>query len=151
MFDQYLIRKDSLQNVTCNGKVIGFKFAVRIADYRGVILSLHNGYYIKCDGVVYSRSIQRFEINGKAPRSFDELKTCVWEHWNYDDEGFVYVEKDGGLTPGKHIIALQQSVLSMYGYTNHDEEWIKNPPEPGSGAGAGKTQAICEFELELQK
>ena len=66
MFDNWLIREDSLKNVTCpeTGKVIGFKFGVRIADYRGAILSLHNGYYINVDGVVYPREVQKFEING---------------------------------------------------------------------------------------
>lgn len=152
MFDQYLIRKDSLENVVTDGKVTGFKFAVRIADYRGCFLSLHNGYYICCDGIEYPRSLQKFEINGKAPRDFDEIKTCVWEHWNYDDEGYVYVEKEGGLAPGKHTIGLQQSVLAQYGYfPMHDEEWVKNPPVPGKGDGAGKTDHICQFELELQE
>jgi hypothetical protein len=151
MFDQYLIRKDSLQNIVKDGKVTGFKFAVRIADYRGAFLSLHNGYYIKCDDAEYPRSRQKFEINGKPPRSFDEIKACCWEHWDYDDEGIVYVEKAGGLSPGKHTLGIQQSILTQYGYSNHDEEWIKNPPEPGSGAGAGKTSVICEYELELQK
>ena len=51
MFDSFLIREDSLENVYDeNGKAVGFKFAVRIADYRGAFLSLHNGYYIECDG-----------------------------------------------------------------------------------------------------
>lgn len=151
MFDQFLIRKDSLSNVYENGKAVGFKFAVRIADYRGCFLSLHNGYYINCDGTEYPKSLQKFEINGKAPRDFEEIKTCVWEHWNYDDEGFVHVAKEGGLKPGKHTIGLQQSILAQYGYMPWDEEWVKNPPEPGSGAGAGKTAAICAFELELQE
>lgn len=150
MFDQYLIRKDSLQNVVEDGKVTGFKFAVRIADYRGCFLSLHNGYYISCDGEEFQREKQRFEINGKAPRSFDEIMTCVWEHWDYDDEAYVYVTKEGGLAPGKHTIGLQQSVLAQYGYMPWDEEWLKNPPVPGTGAGAGKTTVICMFELELQ-
>ena len=151
MFDQYLIRNDSLENVYEDGKAVGFRFAVRIADYRGCFLSLHNGYYINCDGVVYPRELQKFEINGKAPRSFEEIKTCCWEHWNYDDEGYVYVSKEGGLEPGKHTILLQQSVLSQYGYFPWDEEWVKNPPVPGSGAGTGKTDGICSFELELQE
>lgn len=151
MFDQYLIRKDSLQNVYEDGKATGFKFAVRIADYRGCFLSLHNGYYINCDGIEYPRSAQRFEINGKPPRTFDEIKNCVWEYWNYDDEGYVYVEKAGGLKPGRHVIGLQQSVLSQYGYMQWDEEWVKNPPVPGKGLGAGKTFRICEYELELVK
>ncbi|MCR5678538.1 MAG: DUF6379 domain-containing protein [Agathobacter sp.] len=151
MFDQYLIRKDSLQNVTEDGKVIGFKFAVRIADYRGCFLSLHNGYYINVDGTEYPRELQRFEINGKAPRSFEEIKTACWEHWNYDDEGWVYVTKEGGLSKGMHKIGLQQSILAQYGYMPWDEEWVKNPPVPGTGAGAGKTETICQFDLELQE
>ncbi|MCI8895909.1 MAG: hypothetical protein HFI42_02115 [Lachnospiraceae bacterium] len=151
MFDQYLIRKDSLCNVYEDGKAVGFKFAVRIADYRGCFLSLHNGYYINCDGVEYPRELQKFEINGKPPRDFEEIKTCVWEHWNYDDEGFVYVAKEGGLAPGRHTIGLQQSILAQYGYMPWDEEWLKNPPVPGSGAGAGKTAVICTFDLELQE
>ena len=151
MFDQFLIKKDSLQNVVENGKVTGFKFGVKIADYRGCFLSLHNGYYIEVDGVEYPREKQRFEINGRPPRGFEEIKTCVWEHWNYGDVGYVYVEKAGGLTPGKHTIGLQQSVLAQYGYMPWDEDWVKNPPVPGHGAGAGKTDVICRFELELQE
>ena len=65
MFDNYLIRKDSLENVYENKKAVGFRFAVRIADYRGCFLSLHNGYYIECDGVEYPRELQKFEVNGK--------------------------------------------------------------------------------------
>jgi hypothetical protein len=150
MLDNFLIREDSLQNFTEDGKVSGFKFSVRLADYRGCFLSLHNGYYIICDGIEYPKASQRFEINGKAPRSFEEIKTCIWEHWDYDDEGFVYIQKNGGLAPGKHTIGLQQSVLSQYGYMPWDEEWVKNPPVPGGGAGSGKTAVICEFVLELQ-
>lgn len=151
MFDQFLIRKNSLTNIMDNGEIIGFKFAVRIADYRGCFLSLHNGYFIECDGVEYPKDLQKFEINGKPPRSFDEIKTCIWEHWNYDDEAYVHVKKAGGLSSGIHTIKLQQSVLSQYGYMPWDEEWVKNPPVPGHGAGSGKTAFLCTYTLELQK
>jgi hypothetical protein len=150
MFDNFLIRGNSLQNVVEGDKVTGFRFAVRIADYRGCFLSLHNGYYIDCDGVEYPRDVQRFEINGKPPRDFETIKKAVWEHWNYDDEAYVYVAKPGGLAPGKHNIGLQQSVLSQYGYAAWDEEWVKNPPIPGKGAGVGKTAVVCRYDLELQ-
>lgn len=150
MFDQYFVRKDSLHNDVVDGEVVGFSFAAKITDYRGCFLSLHNGYYVELDGVEYPRELQSFEINGKAPRSFDEIKTCVWEHWNYDDEGIIHVKLPGGIGAGKHTLRVQQSVLSQYGYFPHDEEWVKNPPIPGHGEGGGKTDVICEFELELQ-
>ena len=151
MFDSFLIRKDSLENTAIDGNMTGFKFAVRIADYRGCILSLHNGYYISCDGEVFPREKQRFEINGREPRTFDELKKCIWEHWDYDDEGIIHIKKEGGLAPGRHVIDFQQSVLAAYGYLPTDEEWIKNPPEPGTGAGSDKTKNIVSYELELQE
>lgn len=151
MFDQFLIRKDSLENDYENGKVSGFRFAVRIADYRGCFLSLHNGYYISVDGEEYPRELQTFEINGKPARSFEELKSCCWEHWDYDDEGIVHVKKDGGLGQGMHHVGLQQSILAQYGYMPWDEEWVKNPPVPGHGEGAGKTDIICYYDLQLQE
>ncbi len=151
MFDQYLIVKNSLKNDIMDGKAVGFQFQVRIADYRGCFLSLHNGYYIEVDGVKYPKSLQTFEINGRPPRTFEEIKTCVWEHFNYDDAGIVHVAKEGGLEPGSHHIGLQQSILAQYGYRGkQDEEWVKNPPEPGTGAGAGKTATICYFDEVLQ-
>ena len=139
MFDSFLIKKGSLENFTENGKVAGFKFAVHIADYRGCFLSLHNGYYIEVDGKVYPREVQKFEI-----------KKANWEHWDYDDYGTVWVYCDGGLQPGMHHIGLQQSILAQYGYGAHDQEWIDNPPVPGSGAGSGKTSNICYYDMELK-
>lgn len=149
MLDNFLVRKDSLMNFTEDGRVAGFKFAVRNANYRGVFLSLHNGYYIKMDNVVYPREVQEFEVNGQPPRDFEEIKTAVYEHWDYDDEGIVYVYKPGGLTPGKHVMEFQQSVLAAYGYMPTDEIWVKEPPVPGSGAGSDKTVSIVTYELEL--
>lgn len=152
MFDNFLIRKDSLKNERDeNGTVTGFQLSVRNANYRGVYLSLHNGYYITVDGAPYKRGVQSFEINGQPPRSFEELKTAVWEHWDYDDEGILHIQKDGGLEPGIHTIEFQQSVLAAYGYLPTDEEWIKNPPEPGTGAGSDKTRNVVKYEIALQK
>lgn len=151
MFDQFLIRADSFRNEQRNGEVIGFMLAVRIANYRGVYLSLHNGYYLSVDGVEYPTSQQTFEINGKPPRSFDELRSAVWEHWDYDDEGILHVRLPGGLPPGTHTIEFQQSVLAAYGYLPTDEEWVKNPPKPGRGAGSDKTPEIVTYTLALNE
>lgn len=115
MFDNSLIRKDNLKNdVDQSGNITGLQFTARNANYRGVYLSLHNGYYIKVDGVQYKRDVQTFEINGKAPRTFEEIKTCVWKRWDYDDEGIIHVAKPGGLVPCEHVIDFQQSVLAAY-------------------------------------
>ncbi|MCU1481851.1 MAG: hypothetical protein JWQ19_2637 [Subtercola sp.] len=149
MFDNFLIRGDSLRNDVDEGEVTGFSLAVRNANYRGVYLSLHNGYFLEVDGVLYPVAVQRFEINGKAPRTFDEIRGAVWEHWNYDDEGILHVAAPGGLASGPHTVRLQQSVLAAYGYLSTDEEWVENPPTPGTGAGSDKTPQIISYPLVL--
>ncbi|PWI33436.1 hypothetical protein DI392_11365 [Vibrio albus] len=150
MFDNYLINRDSLENEVVDGKVVGFKLKVRNANYRGVFLSLHNGYYIVVDGVKYPNSVQTFEINGKKPRTYAELSKAVYEHWDYVDEGILHIAAPGGLEPGMHTIEFQQSVLAAYGYMPTDEEWVKCAPEPGTGAGSDKTPRIVSYELALK-
>ena len=150
MYNNYLVRKDSLENFVEDGKVAGFKFCIRQSNYRGCLLSLYNGVYCLMDGVDYPRSVQKFGINGKAPRTLEETMKCINEHWDFDDEGTVYVYKEGGLEPGSHELVYAQSILSSYGYERTDEEYIKNPPEPASGAGNGYNSGKITFQLELQ-
>ena len=71
------------------------------------------------------------------------------EHWDYDDEIVLHVAVDGGLAPGAHVVELQQSVLAAYGYLPTDEEWVKNPPVPGKGAGSDKTPDIMSYRVSL--
>lgn len=149
MFDRFLVKEDSLENVEKDGQIIGFKFQIRIAEYRGCFLSLHNGYYINVDGVEYPREVQKFEINGREPRDFEEIKKAYFEHWDYDDFGMVHVECPGGLSKGKHRVGVMQSVLTQYGWMPHDEEWIRNPPVPGVDAG-GKQNDIYYFDMEIR-
>lgn len=151
MFDNYLIRANSLRNTIVDGEIIGFSLAVRIANYRGVFLSLHTGYYLVVDGIQYPREVQTFEVNGKPPRSFDEIKSAVWEHWDYDDEAVLHIQAPGGLSPGVHEIQFQQCVIAAYGYLPTDEAWVKAPPELGTGAGSDKTPQVITYQLQLQE
>jgi len=151
MFDNFLVRPDSLVNNVREGQITGFSMAVRHANYRGCYLSLHNGYYLRVDGVTYDRDFQTFEVNGRPPRSFETICEAVWEHWNFDTEGILHVGLPGGLEPGVHDVELQQSVLAAYGYHPTDEEWVRNPPTPGQGAGSDKTPVVVTYRLELSE
>lgn len=147
MFDSFLIKERSLENDVQDGQVIGFKFQVRIAEYRGCFLSLLHGYYVTVDGEEYGRELQSFEINGKAPRSFDEIKKCIWEHWDFADWGTLHVKKPGGLTRGKHHIGLKQGLLMQYGWSPRDQEIIDNTPDPINTQG--KQSIVYYYDEEL--
>lgn len=148
MFDDFLVRKDSLENVfDKNGKAVGFKFGVRLSNYRGIYLSLVNDFFVEMDGTEYDREDYMLEVNGRKPRTMDEIKTCCFEHWDMQDEAMLYVKKEGGLECGMHSLEYLPSTMDGYGYGAHDEEWVTNPPKPGKGGG--KQSRACHFDLEL--
>ena len=148
MFDSFMVKEGSLENVVKDGFIIGFKFKVHIGEYRGCFLSLVHGYYIEVDGEEFPRSLQKFEINGKPPRTFDEIKKAVWEHWDYDDYATLYVQKPGGLSAGKHRLGIMQGLMTQYGWQPHDQEWIDNTPEPKDMVG--KQAEVYYFDMEVR-
>ena len=140
----------SLKNVFCEmcGKYIGFQFAVRLPRYRGNMVSLINGYYVNVDGVEYPQESMRFIVNGKPPRTFEELKTAVWEHWNYEDPAYIFVEKEGGLEKGEHSVIATVSNFEQYGYNpmtdqkRIDEVIVPSANPTGLGQGAANAQIL---------
>ena len=148
MFDSFMVRSDSLGNVQENGQTVGFRFAIRLANYRGIYLSLVNGFYVNMDGVEYAPEALTLGVNGKPPRTMEELAICCFEHWDLQDEAWLYVKKPGGLEKGMHRLGYLPSTMDAYGYQAHDAEWVKNPPKPG--AGGGKTFRVCWYDLELK-
>jgi hypothetical protein len=142
MFDNYLVRSNSLRNVVAGGETVGFSIAVRIANYRGVFLSLHTGYFIEVDAVSYPVADQS---------SFEVIKTAVWEHWDFDDEAILHVRKPGGLSPGEHVLRFQQCVIAGYGYLPTDVDWVKASPVPGTGAGSDKTPQVVTYRVFLNE
>ena len=131
MFDRYLVRTDSLENVSFAGKTIGYRFAVHNSNYRGVFVSLHNGYFLVMDGELVPRDQQAFAVNGRTPRGFDEIRNAGYEHWDFADEAWVYVDRPGGLAEGAHTMVFKQSVFAAYGYFPGCGEYITDPPQPG--------------------
>ncbi len=149
-YDRYIIKEGSLQNEERDGKVIGFRFQVHVAQYRGLFVSLLRGYHIEVDGVEYPLDSQTFEVNGKGPRTWDECAKAVWEQWNYKDYATLHVACEGGLAPGRHHIELIQGGLNAYGWQPTDEEYAKNCPEPKNMVGMmGSPLPRFTFDMEL--
>ena len=126
----------SLENVFCPkcNDYIGFKFGVRLPRYRGNLVSLINGYYVNVDGVEYPQEDMRFIINGKGPRTWAELKEAVWEHWNYQDIAYIFVQKPGGLEKGQHTVIATVSNFEQYGYNPmSDQKRVDEVIVPANG------------------
>ena len=153
MNEHWMVKPGSLQNEVIDGETVGFKFDVRICEYRGCFVALIVPYYIEVDGVSYGAETQTFEVNGKPPRTFDEIAKAGYEHWDYADWATMHVKCPGGLKPGAHELGVWQGLLTQYGWSTHDDEWCLNPPTPGTvkgmfmGGGTGKQQFLFKFPM----
>lgn len=124
------IVKGSLKNDVVDGKVVGYSFGVRLPRYRGNFLSLINGYYVNVDGEEIAQDAMRLEINGKAPRTWAEIKEAVWEHWDYQTTGYLHILKEGGLSKGSHQIKAVISNFEQYGFYTTDQDRGDHPLIP---------------------
>lgn len=121
---KYPIEEGSLKNDVVAGKIVGYQFGVRLPRYRGNMLSLVNGYYVNVDGEEIAQDAMTFEINGKKPRTWAEIKEAVWEHWDYQTTGYIHIAKEGGLAIGEHKIKAVISNFEQYGFYEHDQERV---------------------------
>ena len=62
MFPRQMYNPDAFQNVTEDGKVIGFSFQMKIQYYRGITLSIIRNIEVEVDGKQYPRYGQRRDV-----------------------------------------------------------------------------------------
>ena len=72
MLREHLILPGGFKNVIQNGQATGFQVAVRTAYYRGVYLSLVEGYEVQVDGETFTKEHITFTVGAK-PYTFDQL------------------------------------------------------------------------------
>jgi hypothetical protein len=120
MYEKYVLCKDSLRNVSEDGKATGFSFQIRIPYYRGVDLCLVEDLKVNVDGVEYGRDALKFTVSG-GTFTLDEMETVTFFRWEFGEKATVTVEKPGGLAAGDHkveaYILLRISYLPFRGYT----------------------------------
>lgn len=113
MFDKYLICDDSLRNVVEEGKVIGFEVEVRITSYRGLRLSLVEGFDVSVDGESFPREENIFIVGDRA-FSFEQMETEYEARWEMGEPALLRVPKPGGLSAGLHKISVVEYLRISY-------------------------------------
>jgi hypothetical protein len=113
MFDKYLICEDSLRNVTTQDKVTGFEFEVRITSYRGLALSMVEGFDVSVDGESFPREQNIFVVRGRE-FTFDEMEKETETRWEMGEKAVLQVPKPGGLSPGRHSIKVTEYLRISY-------------------------------------
>jgi len=108
-----MICEDGFENVTEDGVVTGFQFKVRITYYRGVVLSLIEGFEVTVDGETFDRDAITFTVRDRT-YTLDELEEDGVTRWEFGEKATLTVQKPGGLAPGEHTIEAAQQLRLSY-------------------------------------
>lgn len=114
MFDKYMISDGSFKNVKINGAVTGFQIGVRITYYRGIALSIIDGFTVSVDGENFETDAMTFTVKGHG-YTFDEMIKTPDKRWDFGEVAILTIKKNGGLTVGKHEVKVTERIIQDYG------------------------------------
>jgi hypothetical protein len=109
MFEQYVSCEQGFNNVSEKGQVTGFQLRLRIANWRGLPLSLIEDVRVSVDGVAFPRSAIQVAVGGHS-FTLDEMIPRSDVRWQFDEIATVTIRKPGGLAPGMHEVAVVEQI-----------------------------------------
>lgn len=111
--EKFLITEGSLKNVLQNEIKTGYSFCVRMPFYRSFPLSCLFDFELYVDNMRVNLADLTFTLDDKEYEitALSEL-TDIW--WGMFDEAKLIVNKEGGLSEGKHIVDLTIKVRFPY-------------------------------------
>jgi hypothetical protein len=114
MLEREIIQNRGVENVVEEGKITGFRFLVRMPNYRGAYGRLIDGIDVRVDGHHWERSIPLWTLRGTR-YSLDELQaTHVSVHWDLDEPAVITVPHPGGLARGVHDLDVEIAIHAPY-------------------------------------
>lgn len=115
MFDNYVFTEGTCKNVVNkDGKINGFELKTLITYYRGIPLSMIHDIKVAVDGVEVPKDSIKFSPNGEDYFTLNEMETVTSYKWEYGEQATVFVEKEGGLSKGKHEVKLTTIIRVAY-------------------------------------
>ena len=109
MFETYLVCEEGFKNVVDKGAVTGFQVKARIANWRGMPLSLINDVSISVDGTMFPRDQIRVSVGG-GTFTLDEMTQRADVRWQFDELATITVLHPGGLAPGLHDVTVSETI-----------------------------------------
>jgi Domain of unknown function (DUF6379) len=109
MFESYVICEQGFKNVSDKGQVTGFQLRLRIANWRGLPLSLIEDVRVRVDGESFPRNTIQLAVGGHT-FTLDEMIPRSDVRWQFDEIATVTVRKPGGLAPGVHDVAVVEQI-----------------------------------------
>lgn len=110
---QYNILTRGFRNLTRNGQVTGFQLQVLSGYYRGVYLTLIEGFEVTVDGESFGRDRIRCTF-GNRTYTQDEMEKQADARWQWAEPVTLTVDKPGGLKPGMHDVQVVVKIRVSY-------------------------------------
>jgi hypothetical protein len=107
VFETYMVVEAGFMNVHSGTQVSGFQVRSRIANWRGMPLSLIEDMSVTVDGERFGRELLKVFVAGREYR-LDDMKDKVDARWQFDEVVTITVDKPGGLAAGLHDVAIAQ-------------------------------------------
>jgi len=112
-YDAYIICDNSLKNIADGDDIVGFELTLRIANYRGYLLSQVEDVRIEVDGQWIERDALRFAVNGQQ-YTIAEMERVTDNRWGIRDRATLTCLVPGGLQPGPHEITVEEHIRASY-------------------------------------
>jgi len=109
MFEPYLVCEEGFRNVVENGQIAGFQLKARIANWRGMPLSLINDVSVSVDGTTFPPDQIRLSVGGHT-FTMDEMTQRADVRWQFDELATITVLHPGGLAPGLHDVSVSETI-----------------------------------------
>ncbi len=113
-FGNSIVCDQGFKNVFEDGKAIGFQVRVRISYYRGIPVSLLEGYEIVVDDETYTNKDISFSLDGEKFYTMEELGYHPELRWEFGDKAYLHIAKPGGLKRGLHTVKVTQYINVPY-------------------------------------
>ena len=113
-FGNSIICEQGFKNIYENGEITGFQVRVRISYYRGIWLSLLDGYDIIVDGESFTSDDVSFSLDGESFYEIKNLGKYTDIRWEFGEKAYLHIRKPGGLSRGLHKIKVTQHINVPY-------------------------------------
>lgn len=113
MLERHLIQGRGVGNVVEDGKVVGFRFDLRMPNYRGVWASLIDGVDVSVGDLRWDRERPLWTLQGRQ-HTIQELRRSTDVRWQLDELATITVPHAGGLPAGVHDLAVDIAIHAPY-------------------------------------
>ena len=90
MYDKAIIVGEEFKNVIQDGVVVGYQVGVRLAYYRGIVLSLIGTLDLTVDGETIPHAAMSVEVGGRT-FAYADLENEPVAKWEFGEVGILTV------------------------------------------------------------